>query len=116
LAAKNSLAKYDNSVAGLFKNRMGQVMVAKMAGYVPQKISTPDMDEIINGYTSVSDASGFSYMLGGHPFYWINFPSEGYSCMYDGSNGSWLSMKSYGLTRHRAELGLDFINQTLVSD
>jgi hypothetical protein len=116
LAAKNSLAKYDNSVAGLFKNRMGQVMVAKMAGYVPQKISTPDMDEIINGYTSVSDASGFSYMLGGHPFYWINFPSEGYSWMYDGSNGSWLAMKSFGITRHRAELGLDFINQTLVSD
>jgi hypothetical protein len=116
LAARWSLAKYDNSVVGLLKNRMGQVMVAKMAGYVPQKISNVDMDNIINGYTSVSDAESFSYMLGGHPMYQINFPSEGYSWMYDGATGEWTSMKSYGITRHNAEMGLDYLNQTLVSD
>lgn len=116
LAARWSLAKYDNSMVGLFKNSMGQVMVAKLAGYVPQKISTPDLDSIINSYTSVSDAEAFSYMLGGHPMYHINFPSEGYSWMYDGSTGEWSVMKSYGLTRHRAAMGLDYINQTLVSD
>lgn len=116
LAARWSLAKYDNSVAGLFKNRMGQVMVAKLAGYIPQKISTPDLDAVINGYASVSDASGYSYMLDGHPMYRLNFPSAGYSWMYDGSTGEWSSMKSYGITRHNTEMGLDYLNQTLVSD
>jgi hypothetical protein len=116
LAARWSLAKYDNSVAGVFKNRMGQVMIAKMAGYVPQPISTQDMDSVINSYTSVSDAEAFSYMLGGHPMYQVNFPSAGYSWLYDGSTGIWTSMKSAGITRHNAEMGLDYLNQTLVSD
>jgi hypothetical protein len=116
LAAVDSLAKFDNSVACLVKNRMGQVMIAKFSGYVPQKISTPDIDAIINGYSAVSDASGYSYMLGGHPMYVINFPSAGYSWLYDGSTGIWTSLKSYGLTRHRAEMSLDYLNQTLISD
>jgi hypothetical protein len=116
LAAVHSLAKFDNSVACLVKNRMGQVMIARMAGYVPQKISTVDIDNIINSYTSVSDACAFSYMLGGHPMYQINFPSAGYTWMYDGITQEWTSMKSYTITRHRGELGLDYLNQTLVSD
>jgi hypothetical protein len=40
IAATWSLAKYDNSFACLIKNRMGQVMVAQINGYLPKKIST----------------------------------------------------------------------------
>jgi len=120
LAAQWSLAKFDNTVAGLFKGRMGQVMVAKIAGYVPQKISTPDMDAVINGYvnsgTTVSDASAFSYMVNGHPMYQINFPSVPASWLYDGLTGFWSPLKSAGIARHRAEWGFNYINYTLVAD
>jgi hypothetical protein len=51
LAARWSIAKFDNTMACLWKNRMGQVMVAKLSGYLPEKISTPDLDAIINGYS-----------------------------------------------------------------
>lgn len=116
LAATWSVAKYDNSIACLIKNRMGQVMVAKIAGYLPQNISTPDMDAIINSYSTVNDASCYSYMLGGHPMFVINFPTAGYSWLYDGSTGIWTSLKSFGETRHRAEFGMSYLTYTIVAD
>lgn len=116
LAARWSMAKYDNSFACLIKNRMGQVMVAKMNGYIPEKISTPDIDYIINNYASVSDASAYSYMLGGHPMYVINFPSAMASWLYDGSTGIWSKLKSYQDTRHRAEFSFTLLASTIVAD
>lgn len=94
---------------------MGQVMVAKLAGYLPQKISTPDLDNIINGYSVVSDASGYSYMLGGHPMYVLNFPTASRSWLYDGSTGIWSELKTYGYTRHISEFGISFLNMTIVA-
>lgn len=116
LAATWSVAKYDNSIACLVKNRMGEVMVAKISGYLPQKISTPDVDNIINGYATVSDASAYSYMLGGHAMFVINFPSAGYTWLYDGLTSMWTKLKSYGLTRHRAEFAFSFLTYTIAAD
>lgn len=116
LAARWSVAKFDNSIACLMKNRMGQVMVAQLNGNLPKKISTVDMDSIINGYASVEDASALGFMLGGHPIYVISFPSAGFTWWYDGSTGIWSKWKSYGLTRHRAEFGFSYLNRTLVAD
>ena len=116
LAATWSLAKFDNSMCGLFKNDQGQVMVARMNGYVPQKISTPDMDSIINGYTNTADATAYSYLLGGHTMYVISFPSAGESWMFDGSTGFWSKLKSYGLTRYRGEFAFPFLSAIVVAD
>jgi hypothetical protein len=98
------------------KNAQGQVIVARIQGYVPQKISTPDMDSIINGYTNTADATAYSYMLGGHAMYVISFPSAGYTWMYDGSTGFWSSLKSYGLTRYRGEFAFPFLSAIVVAD
>lgn len=116
LAATWSVAKYDNSVAMLVKNRMGQVMVAQLNGYLPKKISNPDIDSILNGYTVINDASSYSYMLGGHPMFVINFDNAQASWLYDGSTGIWSQLKSFERTRHRAEFGTAFLNYTLVAD
>lgn len=116
LAARWSIAKFDNTMACLMKNRMGQVMVAKLSGYLPQKISTPDLDSIINGYASTSDATAYSYMLGGHPMYVISFPGAGKSWLYDGSTGHWSPLKSFGSTRHNGEFAVTLLGKTLVAD
>ena len=116
IAATWSLAKFDNTFACLIKNRMGQVMVAKMNGYVPQKISTPDVDSIINGYATTSDASAYSYMLGGHPMYVINFPTAGKSWLHDGLTGFWVQLKSQGIARHLAEFSFQLLGSTIVCD
>lgn len=117
LAARWSLAKYDSSLAGLFRNRMGQVQVMKLQGYTPIPISNPELDAVINGYDSVSDATGFSRMQGGHPFYQINFPTAMVSWEYDGLTGLWAQVQS-GLNgdRDRGEFVLDFINKPRLFD
>ena len=115
-AAINSVVKYDNSVAFIAKNRMGEVMIARMDGYTPKKISTPELDYIINSYTAVDDASAFSYLLGGHPLLQINFPSAGASWLYDGLSNVWTQLTGYGVTRPRAEMGINYLNKTIVID
>lgn len=117
LAAPWSLVKYNDSLAGLFKNRMGQVQVMMMAGHALQKISTPEIDYLINSYVTVSDATAFAYMLGGHPMLQLNFPSAGKSWLYDASTQLWSPLES-GLSggRHLAEIHVDFLNKPRVTD
>lgn len=117
LAAPWALVQYDDSMAGLFKNRMGQVQVMMLKGHALQKISTNELDDIINGYDTVADATAYAYMLGGHPMYQINFPSAGKSWLFDSSTGLWTSLES-GLSgdRHRGEIHVDYLNKPRVSD
>jgi hypothetical protein len=116
LAARWSIAKFDNTMACLIKNRMGQVMVAELAGYLPKKISTVDLDSIINGYVTTADATAYSYMLGGHPMYVISFPTAEASWLYDGSTSMWSQLKSFGSARHNSEFSLTLLGRTLVAD
>lgn len=117
LAARWSLTPFNDSVAFLAKNAMGQVQVVVMQGNTPRPISSQELDSIINGYSAVSDATAYSYLEGGHPMLQINFPTPLKSWLYDGSTGLWSPLE-YGLSggRHRGEMHLDFLNQTLISD
>lgn len=115
-AARQSVCKFDNSLAFLAKNKMGQVIVARMEGYLPKRISTPELETIINGYTSVSDAVAFSYMNDGHPFLEVNFPSAGRTWLYDGLSDCWSRLESHQITRHRANLAVNYLNSIVVSD
>lgn len=117
LAAQWSLVKYNDSLAGVFKNTMGQVQVMVMRGHALAPISSQEVDSLINGYTTVSDATAFSYLLGGHPMLQVNFPSAGKSWLYDASTQLWSPLES-GLAgdRHRGELHVDFLNKPRVFD
>jgi len=117
LAARWSLTKFNSGLAGLMKNKNGQVQVMFIQGYVPKPVSTQEIDSLINGYSSVSDATAYAYMLGGHPMLQINFPTPLKSWLYDASTGMWSALE-YGLSRgrHRGEMQLDFLNKTLISD
>ena len=117
LAARWSLTKYNSGLAALMKNSNGQVQVMFIQGYIPKPISTQEVDHVINSYASVSDATAFAYMLGGHPMYQINFPTAMKSWLYDASTTLWTELE-YGLNgeRHRGEMSLDFINKTIIAD
>lgn len=116
LAATWSVARYDNSLACLMRGRMGQVMIAKLNGYVPQRLSNPDIETIINGYSTVNDAVAYSYMIGGHNMYVINFPTAGFTWMLDGFTQVWTCLQSHILTRYIGQLGFSFLTYTIVSD
>ena len=117
LAAKWSVVKYNDSLCGLFKNRMGQVQVMVMVGHSLREISTPEVSSIINGYASVSDATGYAYLLGGHPMYVINFPSALKTFLYDSLTNMWSTLES-GLLggRHLGELHIDYLNKPRLAD
>lgn len=116
LAAAFSLCKYDNSVAGLFQNRMGGPNVSRMAGFRLDKISSHDLDEILQTYATVSDAVGFGYLLGGHPMYQISFPTVMKSWLFDGFSKAWSELQDTNGSRHWAHKFANFQNKLLVSD
>jgi len=105
LAARASLCKFGDSVVFLARNRQGQVQVVRMVGYNPQSISDSDLDEIVNGYATVLDATGLSYQLGGHAFYQLNFTTANASWLYDAQSGVWSELTS-GDDRHLGEIGV----------
>lgn len=116
LAARWSVTKFDNSVIFLAQNRLGEVQVTRINGYTPKRVSTFDLEAIINAYpfASIKAASGYSYMYKGHPFYVLNFTEA--SWLYDGASNAWSQLKSYGLERHRGQMAVLHNNQTVVAD
>jgi hypothetical protein len=115
LAAPLSLCKFMDSLIFLRKNRLGQVQVCVQSGASAAAVSNPEIDYEFSTYDAVSDATGFAYMLSGHPFYQINFPTANKSWLYDGQSKAWSELESGG-GRHRAELHQQFQNQSYVSD
>mgnify|MGYP001603298946 CR=1 FL=1 len=117
LAARWSLTKFNSGLAGLFTPEAGQVQVMFITGFVPRVLSTPELDYEINNYATVSDCVGYSYNLGGHPMLQLNFPTPEKSWLYDATTAMWSPLE-YGLygARHRGQLQLDFLNQTMIAD
>jgi hypothetical protein len=117
LAARWSLCKFDDSLIWLARNRLGQVSVVAGSGAGGiQRVSTSDLDYLFSTYSAVSDATGYSYMLNGHPMYALHFPSVSRSWLYDGKTGAWSVLESYGLTRHRTETATTFLGDIMVGD
>lgn len=119
LAAKWSISKFAESSVVLLANNsnQGEVSVIRIDGFQYVTISNPEFATVINGYTTVSDASGFSYTKEGHNFYQLNFPTEGKSWLYDGATNIWSEL-TYGANeaRHRAEMAVNFLNKMYVAD
>jgi hypothetical protein len=116
LAAPWSMTKYENSVAGLFHNKMGSVNVSKLLGFTFTQISSHDVDEIISAYPVVADAKAFAYKEGGHPFYLINFPSAGATHVYDDRMKAWMEFQDPTGANFWGLKFANFNNQLLVSD
>ena len=115
-AARHSIARFDGAYALLARNVENAVFAAVLRGYRFQRISNHELESRWRAFGSFSDAVGGGYMLDGHPMYVLSFPVGGESWLYDGSTNSWSQLKSYGLTRHRGEIYLNFQNRTLVTD
>lgn len=112
LAARWSLCKFADGLIFLGRNRLGQVSVITQGN----RVSTPDLDYLINGYSNFADAAGFTYMLNGHPMYVLNFPAAGKSWLYDGKTGAWSELESAGIARHRAEMASQHLGAIRVAD
>jgi hypothetical protein len=116
LAARWSLSRCAGNLTGLFRNRQGALGVASLDGYVLTPISTPDMDFIINTYTTPSDAVGFGYTMNGMSFYQISFQAAGVTWLYESGSNSWSQLRGWNMTRHVSHWGCAFDKKFIVSD
>ena len=114
LCATRSVAKTGDAVAMLARNRLGEAQVVLVSGYDPQRISTPDIERILNDSATLESATAFAYMLNGHQFYQLN--AAGRSFLYDVTSGAWSFVKGYGIERHKADLSANLLGRTIVSD
>ena len=111
-----SLAQYDNSIAGVFGSKEAARIVARVSGFNLKKISDHDIDEILGGYSTVADARGGAFNVGGHPLYLMNLPTAGASWAFDGLSHGWSEWQATDGTRFWGEKFARFQNRLCVSD
>lgn len=114
LAAQYSVARLDETIAFLARNELGQAFAAKLEGHRVVRISNHDLEARWAALGGISEATGGSYMLDGHPFYILNVGGE--TWMFDSSTNAWGQLISDGVTRHRGEIYLTYNGANYVTD
>lgn len=89
-AAKYTIASIDNSFFFLGNDKL----IYMTNGYQLIPISTYPIAQEIEKYTTISDAFGFCYILNGHKFYSITFPSENKTWQYNTTTQRWHERES----------------------
>lgn len=115
LAAVQSVSKVASGIMCLTTITNGVSQVSLVTPGQITKVSTNDLDTIINAYPDITDATGFSYVMNGHEFYQINFTAANKSWLYDLTMGLWSQVKSDN-GRHFSEISAKFLNKTFTSD
>ena len=89
LAAIFSRAHVDGSHMFLGVSAEGGYQICAIAGTSVIPVSTPDIDNIIQSFSVVSDAVALTYQVDSHKFYQITFPSANRTFIYDATTDMW---------------------------
>jgi Phage stabilisation protein len=116
-AAKYSVAVMDNAVYWLSRDRQGQGVVLRGAGYQSTRISTFAIEQEMAGYPQISDAVAYTYELSGHYCYVLSFPAADKTWVYDMTTQLWHEWAWTDAAghdhRHRGQVGA-LCNSTFV--
>jgi hypothetical protein len=118
-AAPYSIAKMDNSLFWLGRDRRGQGIVYRANGYAGQRISTHAVEWQIQQYADLSDAIAYTYQQDGHSFYVLIFPTANTTWVYDVATQAWHERAGFvngAFTRHRSNCQMAFNNKIVVGD
>lgn len=87
-------------------------------GFNLQRVSTDDLEHLFRHFLIWQNAIAYGYVLDGHKFYQITFPTENRSFLFDISTNFWSELQSgVGLQgRHIANFGITFNTFSYVSD
>jgi len=119
LAAPYSVAKMDNGLFWLGRDRRGQGIVYRANGYTGIRISTHAVEWQIQQYADLSDAIAYTYQQDGHSFYVLVFPSANTTWVYDAATQAWherAGFDSGAFTRHRGNCQMAFNNKIVIGD
>ena len=118
-AAPYSIAKVDNGLFWLGRDRRGQGIVYQANGYSGQRISTHAVEWQIQQYSDLSDAIAYTYQQDGHSFYVLIFPTANTTWVYDLATQAWHERAGFtdgAFTRHRSNCQMAFNNEVVVGD
>lgn len=122
LAARWSIAVGASSIYFLGRDSsQSSVRVYELVGHQARVISTPDIADAINDYSTVGDCTGYFVGLDDHGFLVLSFPVAGKTWMYDAYSSEilgtpvWTELSSDG-GRHLSDLGFSLVNRSYVSD
>ena len=118
-AAPYSIAKMDNGLFWLGRDRRGQGIVYRANGYQGQRISTHAVEWQIQQYSDMSDAIAYTYQQDGHSFYVLIFPTANTTWVYDAATQAWHERAGFvdgAFTRHRSNCQMAFNNKIVVGD
>ena len=88
--AKDSPARFDNSVIWLSRNDRGDGQISMLGeGYQPRVVSSVELNYQISTYSNIESAFGYSYQHEGHEFYVLTFPTSNVCWVYDASTQEW---------------------------
>lgn len=87
--AKYSVAQADLSLFWLGRDPQGQCVVFRGTEYTARRISTHAIENVIQGYSTVTDAIGFTYQQNGHVFYVLTFPTADATWVFDLATEMW---------------------------
>lgn len=100
IAARWSVAKIDNTIAWLAKNKQGHGHVVKATGMSVGVVSNPALEAEIAGYSRIDDAEGFGFQYMGQSFYVLTFPSADVTWALHINSGAWIRLKGYSVGRY----------------
>jgi len=118
-AAPFSIAKMDNGLFWLGRDRRGQGIVYRANGYTGQRISTHAVEWQIQQYADMSDAIAYTYQQDGHSFYVLVFPTANTTWVYDVETQAWHERAGWNngsFTRHRGNCQMAFNNKIVIGD
>jgi hypothetical protein len=118
-AAPYSVAKMDNGLFWLGRDRRGEGIVYRANGYTGVRISTHAVEWQIQQYDDISDAIAYTYQQDGHSFYVLVFPSANTTWVYDAATQAWHERAGFtdgNFTRHRSNCQMAFNNKIVVGD
>lgn len=90
IAAPFSLPRDVAPVVWVSANAQGEREVLMRRGYDGVPISSDALAYALQSYTTVADATSFSFQIGGHTFIALIFGTAGRSWLYDATEGAWL--------------------------
>jgi hypothetical protein len=93
-AAPLSPAKDGDNLIWLGQDEYGHGVVYRAVGYQAQRVSNYGVELAIQGYSKISDATGFMFQMRGHSFYVLSFPSANTTWVLDVGMGQWVEWQS----------------------
>jgi hypothetical protein len=119
-AATNSIAQMDGELYWVAQSPQGQAFICKTTNFAATIISTFAINNELQGYSTLSDAIGYTYELNGHFFYVVTFPTANKTWVYDLSNQQWNEWNwvdnNGGLNRHRSNCFAFAYGKLIVGD